>query len=219
MTLKAIATAAGIAAGVLACAGQAQAAVNVIVNGSFEADFGGWTESENAYASTLAPGGLFAPSNSGSDRTYGVPNGARFAVVTGNAPDTPVTLTQTFELTYAMVLSGWAAFVAYDGLPFNDEVSVYLEGFADTPLFASNVAAVGDQGDTPWTSFSIELQPGVYTLVASSTNILDGAVASSLLLDNVRLTGVPEPAAWVMMIGGFFGAGALLRGRRGPLAA
>jgi hypothetical protein len=41
------------------------------------------------------------------------------------------------------------------------------------------------------------------------------------LLDNVRLDisgGVPEPATWALMVGGFLGAGSALRRRKAAFA-
>ena len=51
-----------------------------------------------------------------------------------------------------------------------------------------------------------------------------GGVSDDIGLDNVvfsqsRLTApIPEPSVWAMLIGGFFGAGTMLRSRRRALA-
>jgi hypothetical protein len=75
-------------------------------------------------------------------------------------------------------------------------------------------------GDAPWATYSIS-----WTAASSGTvRVLVGSANTSTagpLLDNVRLDisgGVPEPATWTLMIGGFFGAGAALRRRRSALA-
>jgi hypothetical protein len=60
-------------------------------------------------------------------------------------------------------------------------------------------------------------------LVVNLTGL--GSRSDDIGLDNIRFSqslvppgGVPEPSVWALMIGGFFGAGAMLRSRRKVLA-
>ncbi len=68
-------------------------------------------------------------------------------------------------------------------------------------------------------SFAQPLSAATLQLVVDLTGL--GSVSDDLGLDNIRFgqslvppPGVPEPGTWALMIGGFFGAGALLRRRQ-----
>lgn len=94
------------------------------------------------------------------------------------------------------------------------------------------VAIVGANGETIGTeSFALNQgQPVVWsgrtlTFVADSTSTLITFSSGNpenccygAAIDNVSVTGVPEPATWALMIAGFGGAGAMLRRRRAVAA-
>ena len=151
--------------------------------------------------------------------------GAYFAHLTAGSDDTDFAvytmLSQMFEVTEASRLTGDAAFLAFDSLPYNDDAFVRIfDGTSRHLLFASNIKKVDDYGHTPWTPFaSGRLGPGFYILEAGVRDGLDFGNSSQLLLDNIQITAVavPEPAAWALLIAGFATAGAALRRRR-PLA-
>ena len=152
---------------------------------------------------TPTEGSYFARLTAGSDS-------GDFAVYT--------TLSQAFELTEFSQLTGDAAFLAFDSLPYDDDAFVRIfDGATHHVLFASNVSAVGDFGHTHWTPFaSGRLGPGMYILEAGVRDGLDFGASSQLLLDNIQITTapVPEPASWALLIAGFGGVGAVVRRRR-----
>jgi len=60
------------------------------------------------------------------------------------------------------------------------------------------------------------LTPGTYTVTAGVRNNGDNGFSSQILVDNFSdgSAAVPEPAAWALMLTGFFGMGAVLRSNR-----
>ena len=162
-----------------------------IINGGFETgDLTGWTPN---------PAGLVSVVN--SYQSYGpvfTPvEGNYFAVLSAGAgTNTYTTLSQTFTATAGQTLSGNAFFQANDYIPFNDDGYVKIIENGQV-LFTSNVAAVGNYGNTPWTPFSYTFTSGgSYTIQAGVENTLDNSLSSVLGLDNVKLgvSAVPEPA-------------------------
>jgi hypothetical protein len=154
-------------------------------------------------------------------------DGTQFALLTGGGDDDYETLTQTFTLTKTSNIGFDAAFLAFDetsdGLGSDDDgfVSIGAVGAVGPKVFKSDVNAVGDFGDTPWTHVHIVLGPGVYTIEAAVRNVGDanhGGYApgfdSQLAVDNFTAAPVPEPQVWALLIAGFGGVGALARSRR-----
>ncbi|WP_293905870.1 PEP-CTERM sorting domain-containing protein [Phenylobacterium sp.] len=214
-------------ASIVACAALAVAALAPalaqagIVNGSFEENLDGWTANEDL---VQVPGISFHRDAGGvADHRYDPVSGDFFAVLTPDAQDVTTLLRQTFT-TRGGVFGGWAAFLGEDTSPFNDFGYVRIVdaasgvGVFSTSLFAAGIGTVGDYGFTPWTSFSTRLAAGRYTVEAGATNVGDGSMPSYLLVDSFSLSEVPEPAAWLLMLAGFFGLGAMLRRRRSALA-
>jgi len=90
----------------------------------------------------------------------------------------------------------------------------------------NNVAVFGpvpsQSPPTPqvWTQYNLQVTgTGSDTLTIESRND-----PSEQGIDDISVTaavrgGVPEPATWALLLSGFFGAGALLRRRRGAMAA
>jgi hypothetical protein len=68
-----------------------------------------------------------------------------------------------------------------------------------------------DHGDWQAKSGIFTLDAGTYTLTFTGLATND----STAFIDNVSVAGVPEPAAWGMLIGGFGLAGGAMRRRRG----
>jgi hypothetical protein len=218
MTFKSLLLA-GVLAGAAICASASAAD---LPNAGFETgDLTGWTydagfvevvtEADDAVASPPfgqhylpVEGGYFARLTAGVD----------LGVYT--------TLSRSFSLLTASVLSGDAAFLAFDYLPdYDDDAYVRVrKAGSDQVLFASSIGAVGDYGHTDWTHFtSGTLSSGSYVLEAGVRDNGDFGGSSQLLVDNFALTavavgGVPEPAMWSLMILGFTGVGGMLRGRR-----
>ena len=204
-----------------AVAGAAQASTS-FANGGFENQLAGWTAS--------GPGVVATPMTVHINAQ--APNGPVFTPVAGdyhaelnaNAAAAPVTLSQSFDVSGAWRLTGWAAFLAQDAMEdgfYDDYGFVRLtEGVTIWQLFGSDVAAVGGYGYTPWTAIaSDQLAGGHYTLTAGVVNADDNFNPSRLLVDSFQVVeapaAIPEPGAWTLMIGGALGAGAALRlGRR-----
>eukprot|EP01041_Mallomonas_annulata_P019365 gene19365-38671_t len=92
-------------------------------------------------------------------------------------------------------------------------ILVSLNGAALAPVFTQQGG-----GNTIWSTKTIQFT----ALSANSTLSFAGAGISDTLggyVDNIRLTAVPEPATWAMMILGFGGVGAALRRRRASALA
>ncbi|MBX3483833.1 PEPxxWA-CTERM sorting domain-containing protein [Phenylobacterium sp.] len=227
MRLKSVIVAATAAA---ALSAPAQAAH--FQNGSFENGFAGWTVNEDQ---TFIVGQAYHRDENGDpDNCPGAPGaespcpymptgGDFMGLLQANASNEAVLLSQTFTTgAGGATFRGDAAFLGEDYLPWNDSafVRIYRVGggeiatFADEPvvLFFSSIAMTGDWGATDWTHFSLRLGPGTYRVEAGVTDVNDDREPSMLLVDNFSLT--PEPATWALLIGGFFGAGAVLRRRR-----
>lgn len=217
MTFKSI-----LLAGALALAATgAQAAT--LVNGGFEAgDTSGWTatpgyvevvtETDDAIVDPMFGGEHFTPVE-----------GAYFAKLTAGADLGVYTvLSQVIDLATASKISGSAAFLAFDYLPYDDDAFVRIvSATTNDVVFQSSVTVVGDYGHTTWTSFtSTTLVAGTYLIEAGVRDNVDFGGSSQLLLDGFKVAavgdpgGVPEPATWTMMIAGFMGVGAVLRTRR-----
>jgi hypothetical protein len=135
-------------------------------------------------------------------------------------------LSQDFTLAQASTVSGDAAFLAFDEVTYDDDAFVKIvKSTGEEFLFTRDILAVGDLGHTDWVHFtSSVLGAGSYTLVAgvrNSPNDPDNSYPSQLLVDSFSANavdtgpaGVPEPASWALMVVGFGGLGAVLRGRR-----
>jgi hypothetical protein len=216
-----VSAAAALAATVAFPAGAA-----VIANASFEAATPApWV---SAGSGSVA---LVDQAFSALGTTFLPTDGGRFALLTAGADDDYQTLTQSFTLAQASLVSFDAAFLAddevSDGLGFNDDgyVCIGLLGGIAARLFQSDINAVGDFGETPWTHVSVLLGPGTYSIEAGVRNVGDIANGyspgfdSRLIFDNVAVSAapVPEPASWALMIAGFGLVGGALRRRRSSL--
>ena len=84
-------------------------------------------------------------------------------------------------------------------------------------------------GYTGWVKSEFTIaQAGTYQLALGVTNFVDTAYDSGLAFNGLTIAnkpidddpgGVPEPAAWALMIIGFFGAGAAVRRRRAEMSS
>lgn len=93
---------------------------------------------------------------------------------------------------------------------------------ANSVLFSQGSTAISGATHNA-ISFATALSANDVELVIDLTGL--GSVSDDIGIDNVRfgqalapVAGVPEPAAWAVMLLGFFGAGAMLRGRRSGFA-
>ncbi|WP_299545442.1 PEPxxWA-CTERM sorting domain-containing protein [Phenylobacterium sp.] len=173
-------------------AAMSAGATELVTNGSFETgDFTGWAQFGDTDHTGVAAGCFdFGCPTDGSDLAYfGPVNGV------GGISQTLATGAGLYDISFDLSNNGGAFFSADFG---GANLLLNPPGEGVTHYSFTNVAASG-----PTTlSFSTLDVPAYYTL------------------DNISVTaGVPEPASWALMIGGFFGLGATLRTARRRTAA
>jgi hypothetical protein len=212
----------------LALALAAPASAAIFVNGGFETgDLSGWTFS-NGFVNVVSS----ADDSTGNAPFFGehfTPTGGAWLAQLAAGVDvgTYSLLSQDFTLAQASTVSGDAAFLAFDEVTYDDDAFVKIvKSTGEEFLFTRDILDVGSFGHTDWVHFtSGVLGAGSYTLVAGVRNNPDDPdnfAPSQLLVDSFSATaadtgptdGVPEPASWALMVVGFGGLGAVLRGRR-----
>ena len=230
-----------ILAGVAMAALTATAAnaANLIVNGGFETgDYTGWTTNVESYSS----GNLFiVPNNGGasplSGHSYQVnAAGGNFFSITDQTGPGAYSLTQSFTLASAeKVTIKFDMFANNDagqtinngrshlnGANQNATADILVGGAAPFTDLAGDIVAVlygpgADAGanPNPWTSYSstLSLAAGTYQIRFAEA---DNQLYFQQGVDNVSITAasVPEPATWALMLVGFAGLGAVVRGSR-----
>lgn len=192
-----------------------------LVNGGFEAGLTGWTATGYVDVVTNADDAVITPPHG---EHFLPTEGAQFARLTSGSDaevfDAYTLLSQDFTIVGQGVLSGDAAFLAFDALPYDDNAMVRVfNATTNQVVFASSVTAVGDYGHTHWTGFQTGLlSAGDYTFEAG---VRDGTAAgypSQLLIDHISVaagaSAAPEPSTWGLMLSGFGLIGAMLRRRR-----
>jgi hypothetical protein len=180
--------------------GSRPARAGMIVNGSFETgDTSGWKANHGNLVSVVSSYSPLGPYGT----TFNPVDGNYFALLSAGAgANVYTTLSQTFAANSGQTISGDAFFQAIDYLPYNDDgfVKILQNGQV---LFSSNVASVGDFGNTPWTNFSYTFTvSGNYTIEAGVRNRLDNQNSSTLGLDDVQLSDVsptPAPSSLVLL--------------------
>lgn len=190
---------------VCAVALVATAAANAapIVNGDFNSGLSGWTTS-------LSGGSAFTTNSYGA--VGDSPSGNPFAVVTAGSTNNYQTLSQTFAANAGQWVSFDWFFQANDYLPYNDDAYLTITGpSGTTTIFSSNVAAVGNYGNTGWQSGNYFISAnGNYTISVGVANRLDSILSSGVGLDGVM---TPEPVSMVVFGGLLVGGGWLARRR------
>jgi len=177
---------AGAAAALLASATAASAATNLVQNGSFETgDFTGWSQFGNTgFTGVSGCFDLGCPTDGALLANFG-PVGS-----TGGITQNLGSISGFFDIFFDLSNDGGNFFSADFG-GTNLITNVPTEG--NTHYSFTHVAASGPTALT----FTFRNDPAWYTL------------------DNVSVaSGAPEPAAWALMLTGFFGAGAVLRANR-----
>jgi hypothetical protein len=206
---------AALALGGAALAGSAQAA-ELIVNGSFEAPaIGGGNYTYPAttldswtYRGTALVGATGANAWYGNAPPAGQ-DGDQFAALQSTG-----TLSQTFTMVGSTLDLSWldAGRPSFGCCNGDQSYQVSLNG-----------DVLGTYSTTSGEAFSAHdlvvhglNSGGAYTLTFTGQATSD----ETSFIDNVSgVGGVPEPAAWALMILGFGGVGAVLRGQRRALAA
>jgi hypothetical protein len=194
---KAHFTAACVASLTIAAFG-AQAATNLVTNGSFETgDFTGWTTGGNFDLNTSVVTGAFYAYSGAED-------GADYVALGPVGSD--ATLSQTFPDTSGetLAISFWLNAVG-------DDPSDFSATFDGTTLFSALDPSTGDV----WEQFTFDV-------TGTGSDTLQFAFRDDpgwIALDNVSVAAVPEPAAWALMLTGFAGLGLALRRRTKLLRA
>jgi len=217
-----------------ALAGSAQAAVNLVTNGSFEDEtaFFGWQVSGaqhdgfpvaliNYGAAAQYPIGAFGEAVPADDALSPSPDAAgdRAAYFVSDFSDE--TISQTVHLEAGDYTIGFDAYLPANG--FANAVDAHFFGQVAGVTLADFAASTGQR--TTWTHFEgvahVNHAGDFMTSFRFNTN---GFPAKDVVIDKVFIVaggtggtpidGVPEPATWTMMILGFGGAGFVARRRR-----
>lgn len=189
---------------------------SLLTNGDFEAGGGslaGWTVATTASGSVFAAtAAIYNPccGTSGSEPAF---SGNHFAAYDAGNVTGSATLSQTFN----SVLGGLYT-LTFDLGAFGagtNTVDVTAQGVTQSFVVGPN-----NNADTTFHGQSINFTGlgGLQTVAFTVATVSDNTDA---LLDNAALTGpagVPEPAAWALLILGFGGTGAMLRRRTLALA-
>jgi hypothetical protein len=194
----------------LACAGGMAHAASLLANGDFETGgLSGWTvttsQDGNVFAATAA---IYNPccGTSGSEPAY---SGNHFAAYDSGNVTGSATLSQTFNSVLGGLYTLTFDLGAFGG--GTNVVDVTAQGVTQSFGVSAN-----NNADTTFHPQSISFTGlgGVQTIAFTVATVADNTDA---LLDNAVLSGpsgVPEPAAWALMIVGLGGTGAMLRRRR-----
>ena len=212
----------------------ANAATNLLTNGSFESGFTGWSITQLPIAN---PG--TAPVVIQYNQASGYPTGAfGEAIGTNNvasaSPDAvgtrlayfssdtanPHTISQLVNLVAGTTYSiGFDYYAPANGIgnPFDATLGFLLGG---NPV--GSILSAGSPSGTPaatWLNFStsfVAMSSGPQTLAFQFNG--GGVTAADFGIDRVYLTtAVPEPGTWAMMLLGFGAIGAAMRRRRRPI--
>lgn len=192
-------------------------AANVIVNGDFEAGplgnvVPGWfiDSAVSPDSIKVLDGNSYIPC-CGANGTPTAMANKFVSFGAGNTQNAPSRIAQNFTLSAGMntlTFDYGAIGVAAHSLTFG----IY-DYTTETFLLVSNVSANPSANfDTLFQSYSVNFLSG-----GGLTNLQfvsrDGTVNKDMFLDNVSVAGVPEPAAWALMLAGFGLVGGAMRRR------
>jgi hypothetical protein len=223
-----------VSAAAIASAQGAQASTNLLTNGGFD-DIGAGAVPEGwggltYYTNGAQPGNVLLP---GWTVEVGSVDLTSTASGWGPADMGPYsldingwsagTISQTFDtvagrtydvtFAYSRNAAGGADAMIADLGAFNGAALLGGQEISTLP----NQALYGFPGHMLWQHSSF----GFTATGATSTLRLQAEIPGNagVFFDTVSVTGVPEPASWALMIGGFGMAGAMLRRRRAALTA
>jgi Protein of unknown function (DUF642)/PEP-CTERM motif len=224
--------AATISALAVVSAARAASAAELLVNGGFE-DIGAGAVPESWGGLTYYP-----------DGTHVAPTGILLPGWTVESGSVDLAWTTSAwgpaaSGTFSMDLDGWTPGTISQS--FNDVAGQtytvsydYSRNPANAAQDVSALVSAGGQSmtvDAPdgefGSEFNMTWQPGGFTFVGTGHDTITLASLdpqssnAGVFFDNVSVSGpgVPEPASWALMIGGFGMAGAMLRRRRASLVA
>lgn len=212
-TFRTLLVAAGVACATLSVSAAHAATIDGLFNTGVDA--GGAPLAENALDSHYLVNGTGTPVVYDHPTYIVVPDGRFIAQEAGGSLTTnPSTYSLTFDLgalsAATAQLSGFFAADNFASAFLNGHLLAQDNQFTDVANFKSL---------TPFSAGAADFVSGLNTL---SFVVTDTGPPSALLVSGLSGTalegGVPEPASWALMIGGFGLAGAALRRRR-PAAA
>jgi hypothetical protein len=119
---------------------------------------------------------------------------------------------QTDESLTLHSVSGFTAFSFYMGSP-DDYNHVTVDGQTFSGSALMGIPFISSNGDQ-----SVG-RTVTYNLGSVQHDVTFSSSGVAFEFDNLAVAGVPEPASWALMIGGFGMAGAALRRRRATIAA
>ena len=175
---------------------------------------------EGTFEALLSTGGLTVPDSS-LESFLGLARGSLDRLGNGDATSGSA-IRQTFTGRAGDILTFDWNFLTNEFTPeslFNDFSFVslgLLSELADTrfPIFLGSPTPFNEETGFRTFSFTIPTT-GTYVLGLGVTDVEDTTVDSGLLVDNVRLTPVPEPTSTLGVLAfGAFGASSLLKRKR-----
>ena len=248
MRMKLLATAALAASMALAIGSAAQAATNLLTNGSFEsgpasntqfgAGFGGqvvpgWTGGNGSPTTDLQfyyVGGtqttVSATNQFGDPKAYFYPSfntlspdGGNFVGLDGDSEATGAVSQTLTGLEIGKTYTLTFDWAAAQLANRSGDITEQLQVSFGGQTFLTPVLSVASGGFSGWKTATMFFTP---TSTTQTLKILSLGTPDGLppiaALDGVSLT-VPEPATWAMMLVGFGGIGAMIRRRRQTLVA
>ena len=214
----------------LAAATSANAATNLITNGSFESGTIQWTYSStgtdalpghhpavviNYGPAAPYPTGAFNEAIPADNSLSASPDAVGVKGLYFVADNSTETLSQVVHLKAGTYQIGFSAYVPRNG--FNNSGNATLTAvIAGANLASFDVDHSPIQKWVNYSGFTTIATEGNYT--TSFTYRSGAAPAGDFVIDRAYVIAVPEPATWGLMIMGFGGAGAMLRRRRMAVA-
>lgn len=183
----------------------------ILINGNFEAGGGslaGWTVTNSVFAGTGADYSSCC-GTTGSEPAYSSNHFASFG-------SDNVTSINTLEQSFSTVAGkAYTVMFDYGALGGGAQSLNYL---IDGNSVGAVIANANNNMDTTFSnlSFGFTGNGSVMTLGFSVNSSSDGI---DPIIDNVKVTAIPEPESWALMIAGFGLTGAAMRRRRAVVVA